>query len=92
MTWFPRWQKNITDSESDPPEPVDLTKLPKRPRRANRSNVPTVDLEANECRWPMNDGPNWLHCGAKKAGSGPYCAGHEKIAYNPGAKRYPLKP
>lgn len=49
-----------------------------------------LDLQMNECRWPLDDtlsAPRTF-CAAPKAGGGsPYCARHRAMAYVPAPKR-----
>lgn len=43
-----------------------------------------IDLELNECRWPVGEtlGAPEMFCAAPKAGAGcPYCERHRKMAY-----------
>lgn len=48
--------------------------------------VPIYDLEFGDCRWPHGDGESepFLFCGApqERKGELPYCAGHNRLAYN----------
>lgn len=44
---------------------------------------PIVELENNSCRWPINDGPDYLFCGSPDADMSrkvPYCGYHSRIA------------
>lgn len=48
--------------------------------------VTLLELRESMCRWPMGDPttPEFRFCGAKSpAGSGPYCAYHARVAYQP---------
>ncbi len=50
------------------------------------ARVTLMDLRESMCRWPMGDpaASEFRFCGAKSpAGSGPYCAHHASIAYQP---------
>lgn len=46
-------------------------------------------LDANLCRYPMNDGAPWLFCGARPAA--PYCPYHTAIAYVPAPRKAPRR-
>jgi GcrA cell cycle regulator len=48
--------------------------------------VTLLELRESMCRWPMGDPttPEFRFCGAKSpTGSGPYCAYHAHVAYQP---------
>ncbi|WP_034991493.1 GcrA family cell cycle regulator [Beijerinckia mobilis] len=48
--------------------------------------VTILELRESTCRWPIGDPtqPEFRFCGAyKMPGSGPYCAHHSRIAYQP---------
>jgi GcrA cell cycle regulator len=52
--------------------------------------VTLMDLRESMCRWPMGDPSNseFRFCGARSpAGSGPYCAHHARVAYQPAHDR-----
>lgn len=53
--------------------------------------VTIMDLKEAMCRWPLGDPTNaeFRFCGAKKPNSatGPYCAYHSRIAYQPVQER-----
>lgn len=42
-----------------------------------------MELESHHCRWPVGDpqAKDFFFCGAVKAGDGPYCAHHHRVAY-----------
>ena len=44
-----------------------------------------VELAERKCRWPLGDptSPDFRYCGIQSTGSGPYCAHHGKMAYQP---------
>jgi GcrA cell cycle regulator len=46
--------------------------------------VTIIDLKEAMCRWPLGDptSPDFRYCGSPAA-SGPYCAHHGKLAYQP---------
>jgi GcrA cell cycle regulator len=50
--------------------------------------VTIVDLKEAMCRWPLGDptSPDFRYCGAT-ASSGPYCAHHGALAYQPAQER-----
>jgi GcrA cell cycle regulator len=47
--------------------------------------VTIVELKEAMCRWPLGDPttPEFRYCGIQSTGSGPYCAHHGKMAYQP---------
>jgi GcrA cell cycle regulator len=47
--------------------------------------VTIVELKEAMCRWPLGDPttPEFRYCGIQSAASGPYCAHHGKMAYQP---------
>ncbi len=52
--------------------------------------VTLMELRESMCRWPMGDpsNPEFRFCGARSpAGSGPYCAYHARVAYQPAQDR-----
>ena len=51
-------------------ETFTLRSVPIEPR-----NLPLIDLQPGECRWPVTDGPPHLFCG-RPVRTGNYCAGH----------------
>jgi GcrA cell cycle regulator len=52
--------------------------------------VSIMELRESMCRWPLGDpsSPDFRYCGSKnQTGSGPYCAHHARIAYQPAQDR-----
>ncbi|MEJ2116972.1 MAG: GcrA family cell cycle regulator [Alphaproteobacteria bacterium] len=51
--------------------------------------VPLLDLKENMCRWPIGDpqDENFHFCGCQKAGNGPYCEHHSRIAFQQVVRR-----
>jgi len=49
----------------------------------NMLRVQLLDLKENMCRWPIGDPQKkgFFFCGLKKAGTGPYCEHHARIAF-----------
>ncbi len=47
--------------------------------------VTIVDLKEAMCRWPLGDptSADFRYCGSPAPGTGPYCAHHGKLAYQP---------
>jgi GcrA cell cycle regulator len=47
--------------------------------------VTIVELKEAMCRWPLGDPTTaeFRYCGIQSGGSGPYCAHHGKMAYQP---------
>jgi len=47
--------------------------------------VTITDLREHMCRWPLGDPttPEFRFCGARTGDTGPYCAGHARMAYQP---------
>ena len=47
--------------------------------------VTIMELRDSMCRWPMGDPttPEFRFCGARTGDTGPYCAGHARMAYQP---------
>ena len=47
--------------------------------------VTIVELKEAMCRWPLGDPttPEFRYCGSPSSGSGPYCAHHGRLAYQP---------
>jgi hypothetical protein len=70
-----------------PPEPPMPKPEPDEPVAPPVRAVWTGDLEPRHCKWPLNDGPRWLHCGADRHGDGPYCSEHRDKAFNLAPKR-----
>ncbi|MDX7952480.1 GcrA family cell cycle regulator [Lichenihabitans sp. Uapishka_5] len=69
-----------------PPVPVPVTDvgLPTTER------VTIMDLRETSCRWPMGDPSQaeFRFCGTKTGvGSGPYCAAHARLAFQPTQER-----
>ena len=50
--------------------------------------VTIVELKEAMCRWPLGDptSPDFRYCGSP-ASSGPYCAHHSGLAYQPAQER-----
>jgi GcrA cell cycle regulator len=50
--------------------------------------VTIVELKEAMCRWPLGDptSPDFRYCGSPVA-SGPYCAYHGRLAYQPAQDR-----
>jgi GcrA cell cycle regulator len=50
--------------------------------------VTIVELKESMCRWPLGDpaSPDFRYCGSTAA-SGPYCAHHARLAYQPAQDR-----
>lgn len=67
--------------EAQAPAPLEDVVIPISER------VTIMDLKEAMCRWPLGDPTTaeFRFCGAKKPGSitGPYCAYHNRIAYQP---------
>lgn len=40
-----------------------------------------LDLEPNECRYPMNDGGPYLFCAEVQATGSSYCAAHRDVSF-----------
>ncbi|MBV1700569.1 MAG: GcrA cell cycle regulator [Hyphomicrobiales bacterium] len=52
--------------------------------------VTIMELRESMCRWPIGDpmSSDFRYCGSRSPiGSGPYCAGHAQIAYQPAHDR-----
>ncbi len=51
--------------------------------------VTIVELREAMCRWPLGDPttPEFRYCGIQSPGSGPYCAHHGRMAYQPAQDR-----
>jgi GcrA cell cycle regulator len=51
--------------------------------------VTIVELKESMCRWPLGDptSPEFRYCGSQSTGTGPYCAPHGKMAYQPAQDR-----
>ena len=51
--------------------------------------VTIVELKEAMCRWPLGDptSPEFRYCGSPAASSGPYCAHHCGLAYQPAQDR-----
>ena len=64
------------------PQILESVVLPMSPR------VTIVDLKEAMCRWPLGDpaSPEFRYCGAPST-SGPYCAHHGALAYQPAQER-----
>jgi GcrA cell cycle regulator len=47
--------------------------------------VTITDLREHMCRWPLGDptSAEFRFCGARSLDTGPYCAGHARMAYQP---------
>jgi hypothetical protein len=67
-----------------PPEASPPVK--RRPRRQwqPREPVPLVDLQPDDCRWPVTLTRPWGFCGASKMRGSPYCLGHTRMALTRG--------
>ncbi len=76
---------NSLPMEAPAPAPLEEVVIPISER------VTIMDLKEPMCRWPLGDPTNaeFRFCGAKKPGSvtGPYCAYHARIAYQPVQER-----
>jgi GcrA cell cycle regulator len=51
--------------------------------------VTIVELKESMCRWPLGDptSAEFRYCGSQSQSSGPYCAYHGKMAYQPAQDR-----
>lgn len=45
-----------------------------------------LQLECDECKWPMNDGGPFLFCGHQQHAGGAYCEYHHLVSVGPGTK------
>lgn len=60
-----------------PGEPVPPYKPGKVEGDGPPLNLTLLELPANGCKWPVNDGrPHFLFCGHRRLGERPYCRGH----------------
>ena len=71
----------LADAEAEP-EAYESVVLPMSLR------VTIVELKEAMCRWPLGDpaSPDFRYCGSPAA-SGPYCAHHGRLAYQPPQER-----
>ena len=53
-------------------------------------NKTLLELEANECRWPVGDPrkPDFHFCGAQQVIGRPYCIEHWPLSFVPGKSRH----
>jgi hypothetical protein len=53
-----------------------------------------LDLEANDCRWPIGEprSPDFHFCGQPHAGGRPYCEHHWNMAFQPARPRQRPQP
>lgn len=77
--------KPVSDARP-PSEPLETHDRP-RPELVDTSCTCSMDeLTAKRCKWPIGDPAteSFAYCGRDKpAEGGPYCAGHQEIAYVP---------
>ncbi|MFV0295798.1 MAG: GcrA family cell cycle regulator [Hyphomicrobiaceae bacterium] len=59
-------------------------------RNKTNKNKSLLELEANECRWPIGDPrkPGFHFCGAKQMAGRPYCIEHWALSFVPGRSRH----
>lgn len=54
-----------------------------------------LELQCDECKWPVNDGGPYLFCGHQRHAGGAYCEYHQLVSVGPGTKSermaYPIK-
>ena len=64
-----------------------LATLPPKPL-ADGEAATILTLRDSMCKWPIGDpaDPKFAFCGRKSA-TGPYCAEHAKVAFQPAKKR-----
>lgn len=74
-----QWPRNI------PFDPVEPTPIPAPSKIAGARNVPLLDLEDHQCRFPTNDakrGEPHLFCGMRSIPGMPYCLQHTEQAFD----------
>lgn len=47
-------------------------------------NLTLMELPANGCKWPVNDGGPFLFCGHEREPGRPYCTFHENLSVGTG--------
>ena len=54
----------------------------------NENRCSLLELSAEKCRWPINTPgqEDFCFCGNQPLEALPYCAGHTRLAYRPGAR------
>lgn len=65
-----------------PPAPQPVFSVPK-PKAFMKT---LLQLECDECKWPMNDGGPFLFCGHPQHPGGPWCEYHYLVSVGPGTK------
>jgi hypothetical protein len=69
-----------------PEKCVKLAPLPlPDPEPSRETAVSTLAVKDGMCRWPVTDGPEWMHCGAKTTEV--YCAFHKAKSITPSLPR-----
>jgi len=48
--------------------------------------LPLLDLDHDQCRWPVNDGGPFLFCADPVGGSSSYCALHAALSVGEGTR------
>ena len=80
-------EAQVHQTEVRTPAPVPLHETVVAPFS---ERVTIMDLRESSCRWPMGDPTNieFRFCGARTSGgSGPYCASHSRLAFQPAPER-----
>jgi GcrA cell cycle regulator len=68
-----------------PPKPKPPPRPPKPPRRMPPGGWTLLDLESEQCKWPLNSPPRggeYLFCGERAFDSGPYCEYHAQLGFS----------
>ena len=84
----PKPQRTAAEPDLKPNEKVAmLAALPPKPL-ADGEAATILTLRDSMCKWPIGDpaDPKFAFCG-RKSTSGPYCAEHAKVAFQPAKKR-----
>lgn len=73
-----------------PPKPVKVAPAAPMPEFSVPKPKPfmttLLDLQCDECKWPMNDGGPFLFCGHQQHAGGAYCEYHHLVSVGPGTK------
>lgn len=82
--------KKVNVTPPPPPKPVKVAPPAPQPVITVQKPKPfmttLLDLQCDECKWPMNDGGPFLFCGHPQHAGGAYCEYHHLVSVGPGTK------
>ena len=84
----PKPQREVAETQLKPTEKTAMLEALTPQPLSDGEAATILTLRDSMCKWPIGDpaDPKFAFCG-RKATSGPYCAEHAKVAFQPAKKR-----